>query len=394
MNIKVLIIRPFPDVLDVNTYNVQEIGLAKALAFKGLDCGIILYNGKNTNRIETYKFDRDGSYYSFKIYWLKGISFFKNGFMPSAFEIIEKYDVIQVHEYDQIFSWMIYSKLKKPTVIYHGPYYHEYAKGYNLKCRVFDTLFFRFGNYKHVVALTKSELAADFLRGKGFCKVNAVGVGVDSDKFLLETGEKLECPLTEDRTKFRILYVGKIEKRRNISFLLELFEKLQESVENLQLIIVGNGEKEYVSAFLERIQRWLEEGKIIYFPKATQKELAMIYQRVNLFAFTSNYEIFGMVLLEAMYFGLPVISSMNGGASVLIQNEVNGYIMQDFDISLWKNKIIELMENKEHAILIGERAKKTILNGFLWDKLSNKFIAAYEDAIKEYQGLNGIINNE
>ena len=122
MNIKVLIIRPFPDVLDVNTYNVQEIGLAKALAFKGLDCGIILYNGKNTNRIETYKFDRDGSYYSFKIYWLKGISFFKNGFMPSAFEIIEKYDVIQVHEYDQIFSWMIYSKLKKPTVIYHGPY--------------------------------------------------------------------------------------------------------------------------------------------------------------------------------------------------------------------------------------------------------------------------------
>ena len=52
------------------------------------------------------------------------------------------------------------------------------------------------------------------------------------------------------------------------------------------------------------------------------------------------------------------------------------------------------MENKEHAILIGERAKKTILNGFLWDKLSNKFIAAYEDAIKEYQGLNGIINNE
>ena len=43
---------------------------------------------------------------------------------------MKEYDILQVHEYDQIFSWMLYSRLKLPTVIYHGPYFHEYARGY------------------------------------------------------------------------------------------------------------------------------------------------------------------------------------------------------------------------------------------------------------------------
>ncbi|WP_455615435.1 glycosyltransferase family 4 protein [Eisenbergiella sp.] len=385
MNMKVLIIRTFPDILNLNMYNVQEIGLAKALVCKGLECGVVLYHGNEENKEEIYQFEKEKKSYSFKIYWLKGISFYKNGFMPSVYKIINDYDVLQVHEYDQIFSWMLYSKLRKPTVIYHGPYYHPYAKGYNLKCKVFDTCFLKLRNYSHVVALTKSELAADFLRKKGFNKVHAVGVGVDSDKFLPALKEEISCRIEEDTSKIRLLYVGKIEERRNVYFLIELFEKLQEKIDNLQLVIVGSGEADYLDAFLKRIQPWLDTGKIVYFRDATQRELSLIYQRVNLFIFTSNYEIFGMVLLEAMYFGLPVISSMNGGASVLIENGENGYIMQSFDCTDWENIILNIIRNKELAAGIGKKAQITISEFFLWDKLADKFINAYYEAIAEYK---------
>lgn len=388
MKYSVLIIRTFPDILNINTYNVQEIGLAKALTCHGIECGIVLFHGRKKDKKELYRFQRDKKEYSFPIYWLGGFGIFKNGFMPSVYKVIKNYDVIQVHEYDQIFSWMFYSRMKQPTVVYHGPYYHDYAKGYNLKCNVFDNIFLRNKKYPNVVVMTKSELASDFIKTKGFQKIHTVGVGIDSDKFNSEPGEIIECRLDKDDTQFRLLYVGKIEERRNMQFLIELFKSLVEKVSNIQLVIVGNGEREYVNEFLEKIQGWVEKNKIIYIPKATQKELSLIYQNSNMFVFTSNYEIFGMVLLEAMYFGLPVISSMNGGASVLIKNNENGYVMDGFNVDAWEKEIIGLSQNKKKCIQMGENAHYTIENHFLWDKLTGKFMAAYEEAISEFQ-ING-----
>ena len=384
---KVLIVRTFPDILNLNTYNVQEIGLAKALASRGITCGVVLYAGKSEERKELYRFEKDGKEFSFFVYHMKGFSVFKNGFMPAVYRLMREYDVLQVHEYDQIFSWMLYSRLKLPTVIYHGPYYHTYARGYNLKCRVFDMLFLRNRKYKHVIALTKSELAADFLRNKGFSQVRAVGVGVDSEQFSVKEGEEVACRLQEDVSCFRLLYVGKIEERRNVYFLIELFELLQKKRENIRLVIVGDGEEQYRKAFLDRIRPWTENGKIIYYQKATQKELALIYQRSDMFVFTSNYEIFGMVLLESMYFGLPVISSMNGGASVLINSGKNGYVMDSFNADLWAEKILAVAEDEELRHVMGREAKQTIEKHFLWDRLADQFIRAYSDEVEEYERL-------
>lgn len=381
---KVLIIRTFPDILNVNTYNVQEIGLAKALVCKGIECGVVLYNGKNNNKIEEIKFEKDGNSYAFIIHWLKGFGLFKNGFMPAVYQIIPEYDVVQVHEYDQIFSWMLYTRPKRPTLIYHGPYYHAYAKGYNLKCRIFDFLFLRLRRCDQVVALTKSELAADFLRKKGFRHVRAVGVGVDPDKFKVEDAREAVCPLEREQNVFRLLYVGKIEERRNVYFLIELFEKMLGRYNNLELVIVGDGEPQYTSAFLRKVDKLLKDGKLHYIKKATQKELALIYRNVDLFVFTSNYEIFGMVLLEALYFGLPVVSSANGGASVLIKDSLNGYMMEDFNISKWENRLEQIINNNKLYLEMSENARKLIMNRFLWDKLADEFITGYEEAIRIY----------
>lgn len=377
---KVLIIRTFPDVLNLKSYNVQEIGLAKALTCKGVECGIVLYHGKDPDKTETYTFEREGLKYAFPIYWLKGFCLFKNGFMPSVYELIPQYDILQVHEYDQIFSWMLYAARKKPTVIYHGPYYHPYARGYNLKCRVFDMMFFHWKKYQEVVALTKSELSADFLKKKGFCHVRTVGVGVDRDQFCICEGEEVSSLLERKPTVIRLLYVGKIEERRNVYFLIELFEKMQEDHDNVELVIVGTGEREYVTQFMERIGPWRDKGRIHYFARATQKELSLLYQNVDLFVFTSNYEIFGMVLLEAMYFGLPVISSTNGGASVLIQNGINGFQMESFDMAEWKDKLEHLLQDKTLYESMCQQAHRTIMEGFLWERLADRFLDAYEEA--------------
>lgn len=379
---KILIVRAFPDKLDLNSYNVQEIGLARALTVKGHQCDVVLYNEKEADRQENYLFTQNNCKYSFLIYWLKGYSVFKNGFMPSVKKLIAQYDVIQVHEYDQILSWKLYSRPQKPTVIYHGPYYHPYTKGYNFKCRVFDLLFLKRASYNRIVALTKSRLAADFLKEKGFSHVMPVGVGINSNNFHLASKEKSHVLSTEKKNRLQLLYVGKIEDRRNVYFMVEVFRKALRLHPDIQLSIIGDGEKEYKDPFLKSIEKEIREKTILYRQKATQAELADIYQEADIFLFTSNYEIFGMVLLEAMYFGLPVVSTLNGGSSTLIQNGVNGYVLEAFDVEQWTEKLDVLLKDRDKRLDMGKRAEQTIRTGFTWEHLTDKFENAYQQAIE------------
>ena len=378
---KILIIRTFPDILNLNTYNVQEIGLAKALTMKGHVCDVVLYHGKNADKKEQYIFNHEEKEYQFNIYWLKGVGILKNGFMPSLKKIIPSYDVVQVHEYDQITSWYLYTKQKKPTIIYHGPYYDAFAKGYNLKCKVFDTFFLPRRNISKVVAVTKSKLATDFLSEKGFKNIITAGVGINLENF----GEYVEEKQLQQSEKNSILYVGKLEERRNVYFLIDVFRELYKRNRNTRLVLIGNGDKGYKEDFLKYIENEVNEGSIIYKEKASQKELISYYREASVFLLPSYYEIFGMVLLEAMYFGVPVVSSINGGSTTLIENKCNGFILKEFDKYEWVDCIQNIMLNEKLCNKIRVGARRTIQLGYTWEALTDKFLEAYELAITNFE---------
>lgn len=379
---KILIIRTFPNKINLYSYNVQEVGLAKALVKKGHVCDIVLYNGKEKDWIQDYEFISEGHEFRFRIYWMHGWGILKNGFMPSVKKIIPHYDVIQVHEYDQIMSWMLYTKQKKPTVIYHGPYFDEFAKGYNLKCKVFDTLFLPMRKYKDVTAISKSILATNFLHGKGFENVTTAGVGLDIDNF--ENRVQFDILEGNDPINKQILYVGKLEERRNIYFLVEVFRKLQKKDSEYKFVIIGNGEKEYKEKFLASIKEEIENGSIKYREKAEQRELVKYYKNSSFFLLASQYEIFGMVLLEAMYFGVPVISSVNGGSCTLIQNGYNGYVMEEFNSDEWTRCIWNSVQSKKKWEEMRDNAKRTIVESYIWDKLADRFIDVYVETINRF----------
>lgn len=379
---KILIIRTFPDIMDINAYNVQEIGLAKALTMKGHQCDIVLYNGSNKSKEEvcTFMVPGTGHIYSYKIYWLHGFNLVKNGIMPSLTKIIQKYDVLQVDEYNLFYSWLLYTRQLKPTVIYHGLYYSDYTRGYNLKCAVFDRIILPLRHYKDVFAITKSKMAGDFLSAKGFQNVCSVGVGVDPDNFAKGDAEK-KSELLSKKEKFRLLYVGKIEDRRNSLWLLDVFFEILKRNFDVELVVIGKGEKGYTDRFLKKADSFIKESRMIYYSKVTQNELAQIYPQCDVFLFPSQYEIFGMVLLEAMYFGMPVVSSYNGGSSTLIEDNNNGIIVRGFDAKEWADKITELLNNYAKRREMGRKAGETIRENYLWEKISDRFLEVYYQAI-------------
>lgn len=374
---RILIVRTFPNIINSNNYNVQEIGLAKALAHRNHECGIVFYNGNNSDKEEKIVVDCEEGQREITIYYLRSYNFMKNGFFPSLGKIAKKYDIIQVHEYDQITSWLFYAWSHQKVVIYHGPYFHSFNKGYNLKCKIFDNTFLRLKKKPEVLSFTKSNAAADFLRQKGFKRVVPVGVGLDLDVFCDHTEEIKNKKLSKTDKGFIWIYVGKLEPRRNTLFLLEIMQQLSDKYSDMQFIIVGNGEYDYKQKCMEKMMPLIDSGHLTYIEKAAQTELKDLYRCADAMLFPSLYEIFGMVLMEAIYFELPVISSVNGGADTLFVDNENSIIVKDFSIRKWVEAAERLYQDKGLYQKIKDNLSKDKDKKLSWDAVAEKMLDAY-----------------
>ncbi len=368
---KILIIRGYPDQLHLDQYNVQEVGLATALRKQGHFCDIILWLGEGKNHIEVLE---DGT----KIYWRRGLNILKNGVFPGIRKIAGEYDVIQVHEYDQLQSWLFYTfPHKQKIVLYHGPYYHPFNKGYNLKCWVFDhTLLPLSSDRKNLPCIAKSPLAKEFLEKKKFNNITTVGVGLNSD--VLGVNENDIIIKNNNSKVFELLYVGKLEPRRNTDFLLSVFDKIASRRNDVHLTIVGNGEEAYVKMLRPQMDLLRKKDLLTQYTSLNQKDLKEIYEKSDLMIFPTNYDIFGMVLLEAMYFGVPCVSSVNGGSSQLIQNGENGMLIDKLVEEVWIEQICDVLDKPELISSMKNSAMMTIRNSFTWDAIAERFLYVYQ----------------
>lgn len=378
---KILIIRTYPDELNIKNYNCQELGLAKALVKQGNICDIVLYTSKNEKYEEEIIVDDRKKIH---IYYLKAKKFLKNVLFDKEDlkSIIKNYDIVQVAEYDQIGNIQI-KKIAKKMIIYHGPYSSKFTKGYNLKCKISDFIYLFNKDYKSTPCIAKSKLAEEFLRKKGFENVTTIGVGLDNARFNEKVNKspkilELESAKKDENLRY-LLYIGKIERRRNTLFLINLLHEINKTKNNVKLILIGKGESEYIEEVKKEIEKYKLNDKIIYIEKMQQEELSNIYKISDIFLLPTEYEIFGMVLLEAMYFGLPVITTYNGGSSTIIENEKNGFICDGMNMENWKNVIKELLEKEKLYNYISKNEIETINNYYTWNNLSNKFFEVYHN---------------
>ncbi|QGX45344.1 glycosyltransferase family 4 protein [Streptococcus equinus] len=329
---KILIFRTCSTNININNYNIQEIGLAKALVDSGNTCDIIFYTSKE-ERVEriSYK-DKE-----IKIYWIKGLNFLHNGIynFDKILKITNNYDVIQCSDYNQIATYVMLKKSLKPVVIYHGPYNNKFRWKTNMVDCLFDTIFLKKMLKLNPLIICKSKLAKDSLKDKGFKNLTCIPVGLDISRFEKKQSDKLNS----NSNNQILLYIGQIAKRRSIDFLLDLEKEYKKKNPNSKLVMIGNGKRSFCKHVEKRIQNEALSGNVEWIRKLPQEELCKYYNSATAFLLPSKYEIFGMVLLEANYFNLPILSTLNGGSSSIIQNSSDGYIIDNFNIDEWISKL-------------------------------------------------------
>jgi glycosyltransferase involved in cell wall biosynthesis len=138
---------------------------------------------------------------------------------------------------------------------------------------------------------------------------------------------------TQNITEYqkRFIFVGRLSKVKNLEILITIFNKLKD----YKLTIIGTGEDEQ---YLKNISN----ENIIFKGSIKNEEIKNMYKENDVLILPSVSETWGLVVEEALYFGLPVIVSQNCGAVELVENERNGYIIKPDDIKNIKNVILKI----------------------------------------------------
>lgn len=220
-------------------------------------------------------------------------------------------------------------------------------------------------------------------------KVHVTPLGVDQQKFaslVLSDEEKLSFrgrvfeKLAIDRGSRVLLYVGGIDPRKNIPFLLEVFARYltveASNTGRTYLVISGRYEDDdQLPKLRATIQRLGIESQVRLTGFLPEKELLELYHAAHVFIFPSLYEGFGLPVLEAMSCGLPVIAPDNSSIPEVVG--ANYPLFKDNQPEDWIRGISEILNVKDRLISMSqigiERARE-----FTWERTAELTAAAYQ----------------
>ncbi|WP_224269434.1 glycosyltransferase family 4 protein [Haloprofundus salinisoli] len=156
----------------------------------------------------------------------------------------------------------------------------------------------------------------------------------------------------------RVVCVGNVTRRKNLETLLAGLARIRRPWE---LVVVGSlaVDAEYVAELRSAVDRLRLDGRVRFAGRLDDAALAALYERSHLFAMPSTHEGFGIAYVEAMGFGLPVVASAAGGASELVADRTNGYLVDPADPTEVTDAVAPLCRNRKRLARMGVAALAT-----------------------------------
>jgi glycosyltransferase involved in cell wall biosynthesis len=224
--------------------------------------------------------------------------------------------------------------------------------------------------------LEETQLADWILVGCSFAKQTCLEQGVSSEKvFVVPYGVDTDFFSPASRPNatqgLRVLFVGSVGQRKGIRYLLDGFASA--ALPDSQLFFCGTMEGD-ANAF-RKYSDWFE-----YLGPKPHAQMRRVYQSTDVLVLPSLLEGFGLVILEAMACGIPVIASTNTGGTDVIQDGVDGFIVPVRSAEAIQEKLEILYRDPERRLAMG-RAARCKAERYTW--------ARYERQIEEVFSLIG-----
>ncbi|WP_321826097.1 glycosyltransferase family 4 protein [Maribacter dokdonensis] len=170
----------------------------------------------------------------------------------------------------------------------------------------------------------------------------------------------------------KLLYVGRIIKRKKLDVVIKAVNRLNEREQglNVTLDVVGNGD------FLNKVKELANENIIFHGSITSHEKLMKVYSKCHVFVMPSIKETFGLVYIEALSQGLPIIYCENEGVDGFFQDVKVGYSVRANSIEDVCDRVLDVRQNYQK---LSKNARQSSMN-FNWNEITEKYITAYSNA--------------
>lgn len=287
----------------------------------------------------------------------------------------EKFDVIHYHEPRALFLCLQILRHSKSLNI---ATFHSNMDATNPFVKAINASTKRLQSYlanKLDAAIVVSEPAKRY--SEKILKEEPVNIpnGVDLSRFSPKAGKLKQY----QDGKLNILFVGRLNKRKGIMYLLRAFRRLKKIHKDIRLIIVGGGDqgwraRQYVS--LQEIEDVSFEGTV------SDEVIPAYYTTADIFCSPATEgESFGIVLLEAMASGTPIVAYANAGYSWVLKGFGKKSLVPPKSVTGLTERLEELIENKKLRKDLAKWGLKEVKK-FSWEKVANQVLGVYQKASK------------
>jgi len=206
--------------------------------------------------------------------------------------------------------------------------------------------------------------------------IRKYGIAEDKIAYIYNWKEDVLSNVTYNSESTKLVTVGRFDIQKGYDYLVQVAKKVLNEKSDWTWDIYGSGNKDEVNKIRDLIIENDLQDKL--FIKGLEKNQALIYGDKAIYVMTSRYEGLPLVLLEAQQYNLPIVSfRCPTGPNEIVEDGVNGYLVECYDTDKLSEKLLELMEDEVLRQSFSEHAKDN-MDKFDKDKILKQWIELIE----------------
>jgi len=212
-------------------------------------------------------------------------------------------------------------------------------------------------------------------------KIRIIPYGIEIDRFHPGIdGSDIRRKYNIGKDENLIMTVQRLHPRKGVEYFIKAAQKVLRKRDNVKFLIIGSGQEE--EHLIKLSNRLNLTGKVIFGGEVENSILNKYYAAADLFAFHTLYEGLGIVLLEAIASGKPVVTTIAGGTVDIVKNGVNGLLVPPKDSHAFADAILKLLANPGLMKEMGEAGRRVAECEFNWTLIADRYISVFELARK------------